>query len=107
MAFKLPQIQFGPRPKKWDLVALAVLLAAAALAVVSWQTARSQAPGVPPSSTLTSLVALIQLGIATISLLVLGKTAKEGTLWGSLAALGGMFAGLTGVLLAAALWVAA
>ncbi len=107
MAFKLPQIRFGPRPKKWDLVALAVLIAAAAVATHSWQAARSQAPGVPPPSTFTSMVALIQLGIATLSLLVLGKTANEGTLWGNLAAVGGMFAGLGGVLLAAALWVAA
>jgi hypothetical protein len=37
----------------------------------------------------------------------LGKTSKEGTIWGNLAAIGGMFVGLSGVLLAAALWVAA
>ena len=107
MAFKLPQIQFGPRPKRWDLCAIAVLLLAAVLAAVSWRTARAQAPGVSPSSTFTSLVALAQLAIASISLLVLGKTAEEGTLWGNLAAVGGLLAGLGGVLLAAALWVAA
>jgi hypothetical protein len=39
--------------------------------------------------------------------LLLGKTAKEGTIWGNLAAIGGMFIGVSGVLLAAALWVAA
>ena len=107
MAFKLPQIQLGPKPKKWDLLALAVLVLAVVLAAISWRTARAQLPGVSPSSSFTSLVALLQLAICTVSLLLLGKTAKEGTLWGNLAAVGGMLAGLVGVLLAAALWVAA
>ncbi len=107
MAFKLPKIQLGPKPKKWDLFALAVLVLAVVLAAVSWRIARAQLPGVPPSSSFTSMVAVVQLALCTISLLLLGKTAKEGTLWGNLAAVGGMFAGLGGVLLAAALWVAA
>jgi len=107
LAFKLPQLQFGPRPTKWDLIALAVLLLAAAVAAASWQIARSQPPGAAPSGTFTVLIALGQLTIASISLMVLGKTANEGTLWGNLAAVGGMLAGLGGVLLAAALWVAA
>ena len=107
LAFKLPKIQLGPKPKKWDLLALAVLVLAVVLAAISWRTARAQLPGVSPSSSFTSLVALLQLAICTVSLLLLGKTAKEGTLWGNLAAVGGMLAGLVGVLLAAALWVAA
>ena len=107
MAFKLPKIQLGPKPKKWDLFALAVAILAAALAVISWQTARAQSPGVSPSDGFTSLVAVAQLAIATLSLLLLGKTVQEGTLWGNLAAVGGMLTGLSGVLLAAALWVAA
>ena len=107
MAFKLPKIQLGPKPKKWDLVALAVLVLAAVLAAINWRTARTQLPGVSPSDSFTLTVVLLQLAICTISLLVLGKTAKAGTLWGNLAAVGGTFAGLSGVLLAAALWVAA
>ena len=107
MAFKLPKIQLGPKPKKWDLLALAVLVLAVVLAAISWRTARAQLPGVSPSSSFTSLVAALQLAICTVSLLVLGKTAKAGTVWGNLAAVGGMLAGLAGVLLAAALWVAA
>ena len=107
MAIKLPKIQLGPKPRKWDLVALAVLVLAVVLAAISWRTARAQLPGLSPSSSFTSTVALVQLAIGTLSLLLLGKTAKEGTLWGNLAAVGGMFAGLSGVLLAAALWVAA
>lgn len=107
MAFKLPKIQLGPKPKKWDLFAIAVLLLAVVLAAISWRIARAQPPGVSPSSSFTSLVALLQLAIASGSLLLLGKTAEEGTLWGNLAAVGGMLAGLGGILLAAALWVAA
>lgn len=107
MAVKLPKIQFGPKPKKWDLFAVAVLVVGAVLAAISWRTARAQLPGVSPSSGFTSMVVLLQLAVCTGSLLLLGKTAKEGTLWGNLAAVGGMLAGLGGVLLAAALWVAA
>ncbi len=107
MALKLPKIQLGPKPKKWDLFALAVLVLAAVLAAISWRTARAQLPGLSPSSSFTSLVVALQLAICTVSLLLLGKTAKQGTLWGNLAAVGGMLAGLSGVLLAAALWVAA
>ena len=107
MAIKLPKIQLGPKPKKWDLFALAVLALAAVLAAVNWRTARAQLPGVSPSDGFTSLVVMVQLALCTVSLLILGKTAKEGTIWGNLAAVGGMFAGLSGVLLAAALWVAA
>lgn len=107
MAFKLPKIQLGPKPKKWDLAALAVLILAVVLAAISWRTARTQLPGVSPSGSFTSMVALVQLTIGSVSLMLLGKTATEGTLWGNLAAVGGMLAGLSGVLLAAALWVAA
>jgi hypothetical protein len=107
LAIKLPKIQLGPKPKKWDLFALAVLVLAAVLAAINWRIARTQLPGVSPSDSFTSLVVAAQLAICTISLLLLGRTVKEGTLWGNLAAVGGMFAGLGGVLLAAALWVAA
>ena len=107
MAIRLPKIQLGPKPKKWDLFAFAVLVLAAVLAAINWRTARTQLPGVSPSDSFTSLVVLAQLAIGTISVLLLGKTATEGTLWGNLAAVGGMLAGLSGVLLAAALWVAA
>ena len=107
MALKLPKIQLGPRPRKWDLFAVAVLVLAVALAAISWRAARGQAPGMAPSGDFISIVALTQLAIGSISLLLLGKTATDGTLWGNLAAVGGMLAGLGGVLLAAALWVAA
>lgn len=107
MALKLPKIQLGPRPRKWDLVAFAALVLAAVLAAVYWRGTRTLPPGVSPSGSFTSAVVISQLAICMVSLLLLGKTAKQGTLWGNLAAVGGMFAGLSGVLLAAALWVAA
>ena len=56
---------------------------------MSWRTARSQLPGVSPSDGFTALVVALQLAICTASLLLLGKTAKEGTLWGNLAAVAG------------------
>ena len=107
VAITLPKIQFGPKPRKWDLFAFAALILTAVLAAISWRTARAQLPGVSLSDSFTSAVVLMQLALCTISLLLLGKTATEGTLWGNLAAVGGMAAGLSGVLLAAALWVAA
>jgi hypothetical protein len=39
--------------------------------------------------------------------MLLGKTAKEGTWWGNLASLAAMMVGMSGVLLATALWAAA
>jgi hypothetical protein len=103
---KLP-FELGPKPKAWDLVAVAVLGVAAIAAGVNWLAAQEQAPGTSLPGSTTLIFVLAQLAIASASLLVLGKTAKVGTLWGNLAAVGGMLAGLGGVLLATALWIAA
>ena len=65
--------------------------------------ASSGAPGTSLSGKLTFIIVLIQLAVMSIALLVLGKTAKEGTIWGNLMAVAGMTAGMSGVLLAAAL----
>jgi hypothetical protein len=67
----------------------------------------ARAAGAAIGSGTTALFVATQLLLASVSLLVLGKTAKEGTLWGNLAAVGGLLLGLSGVLLAAAMWVAA
>jgi hypothetical protein len=104
---KLPSIKLGPKPKAWDLVAAAFLAVAGAAAVFNWIVAQKPAPGASLSGDITLAFVLAQALIASASLMVLGKTAKEGTLWGNLAAVGGMLAGLSGVLLAAALWIAA
>jgi hypothetical protein len=39
--------------------------------------------------------------------MVLGKTAKEGTIWGNLFAVGACVVGMSGVLLASAMWALA
>lgn len=105
---KLPFENFAiPKPRKWDLVAFVAVAAAAALALFNLAQAQSQPPGTSLSGSFTLFIVLAQLAISSASLLILGKTAKEGTIWGNLASVGGMLAGLSGVLLAAALWTAA
>ena len=104
---KMPSISLGPRPKAWDLIAAAILVVALVAAVLNWLAAQKQAPGTSLSGETTFAFVMAQVALASISLMVLGKTAKQGTLWGNLAAVGGMLLGLSGVLLATALWVAA
>jgi hypothetical protein len=107
-AVKLPFTRLEiPRPKPWDLAAALVLLLAAAGAAANLWLALRLPPGTSISSSLTLLFVLVQLGLATLGLLVLGKTAKAGTLWGNLLAIGALVVGMSGVLLAAALWSAA
>ncbi len=104
---KLPSIKLGPKPRLWDLIAAGVLAVAALAAVFNWIAAQKPVAGASLSGGTTLAFVLAQLVIASASLLILGKTAEEGTLWGNLAAVGGMLLGLSGVLLAAALWIAA
>jgi hypothetical protein len=104
---KVPSIKLGPKPKVWDLVALAVLVLAAIAGGAHWAMAQNQPPGASLAASTPTVFVQGQLALASLSLLMLGKTATEGTLWGNLAAVGGMFAGLGGVLLATALWIAA
>jgi len=96
------------KPRLWDLVAVAVLGAGVILAAGSMGKALAggaTAGRISDGFALT--LALVQLGICLGSLMILGKTAKEGTIWGNLAAVGGLCVGMSGVLLAAALWAAA
>lgn len=91
-----------PKLKRWDWIALAVVVVSLALAGANWFASMERGiDGLTPG------FAFAQLILCLGSLMVLGKTAKEGTLWGNLAAVAGMLAGMSGVLLAAALWVAA
>ena len=62
-----------------------------------------------PKSDLEKVDLLTTYGLMAIGggLLILGKTAKEGTWWGNLAAVGTMFVGMSGMLLAAAIWATA
>lgn len=106
-AIKLPFIKWEfPKPKPWDLVAVLTLVAAGAVAGFNLSSALGGRAGAIGGG-LTFAIVLVQLAICSAALLVLGKTAKHGTLWGNLAAVAGMFAGMSGVLLAAALWTAA
>lgn len=107
-AIKLPGLGWElPRPKKWDFSALLVLLVSILLAGANLKVALGQSPGEAVSSWLTTLILLAQLVLASLALFVLGKTAKEGTLWGNLLAVAALLAGVSGVLLATALWASA
>ncbi len=105
---RLPSLKDDfPKPKLWDLAALTMLALGGAAMVANLLAAKNTGPGSALSGAQTSLFAAFGLGVCVGCLLLLGKTSKEGTIWGNLAAVGGMLVGLSGVLLAAALWVAA
>jgi len=105
---RLPSLKDDfPKPTLWDLAALTMLALGGAAMVANLLAAKGTGPGSALSGTQTSLFATLGLAVCVGCLLLLGKTAKEGTIWGNLAAIGGMFIGVSGVLLAAALWVAA
>ena len=80
---------------------------AVVLTIANWSLASSRPPGTSLSGMVTFGIVLAQLVAMSLALLVLGKTAKEGTIWGNLLAIAGMAAGMSGVLLAAALWTTA
>jgi len=103
---KLPKLDL-PRPAKWDFIAIGVLLVSLVLIGANLAIAGKKAPSVPfPSGAAFSFI-VIQLLLSCVGLMLLGKTAKEGTWWGNLASLGAMLVGMGGVLLATALWAAA
>lgn len=105
---KLPLINLEvPKPRRWDFAAALTLLAALAVAGANLAVALGQPPGSAISGTTTAAIVGAQLVIMSAGLLVLGKTAAEGTIWGNLLAVGALIAGMSGVLLAAALWSAA
>jgi hypothetical protein len=92
------------RPKPWDLGALVCAGIGVVLAGANLAASGGDAP--MPGSTTTTFV-LLQLGLCMLSLMILGKTAKMGTIWGNLLAVGGAMIGMSGVLLATALWALA
>ena len=95
-----------PRPTRWDLISIAVLAAGVVLAGANLSIAHSRPPGESFPQGLTTLFVFTHLAISLAGLMLLGKTAKEGTWWGNLAALGATFVGMGGLLLAGALWAA-
>ncbi|HEX9668084.1 MAG TPA: hypothetical protein VGC93_01250 [Thermoanaerobaculia bacterium] len=93
-----------PKPERWDWAAIGILLAGLVLTGANLLLTRG---GEPAPAGVAMLFVFLQLVVACAGLLVLGKTAKEGTGLGNLAAIGAMFVGLGGVMLAAALWAMA
>jgi hypothetical protein len=102
---KTPRISVV-KPKPWDLIALAVLAVGGVLSGVNMMLALRSSQG-SISGGLTALFVTLQLVICLAGLMVLGKTAKEGTIWGNLFAVGACLVGMSGVLLASALWALA
>ncbi len=96
-----------PKPKAWDLVAIAAVGLGSLIAIGNTISALGGDAGQAPSTNFTLAMIGLQVVVASVSLFILGKTAKHGTIWGNLAAVAGMLIGLTGVLLAGAMWVAA
>ena len=92
------------KPKTWDFGALVVAGAGAVLSGANLAASNSATASGSISGTTTTIFVVVQLAICCLSLMMLGTTAKEGTLWGNLFAVGGCFVGMGGVLLASALW---
>jgi len=105
-SLKLPKLAM-PRLKMWDLYALGLLLLGMVVSGVNLYKGVTKPAGEPYPSWLTVIVVFTQLGVACAGLMVLGKTAKEGTGLGNAFSLLASFVGMGGVLLAAALWAAA
>lgn len=96
-----------PRPKPWDLVALiGVVLGLGAIAANLAMSGLAE-PGRPVSTPLSVAFVILHLAICLGSLMLLGKTVKEGTIHGNLLSVAGVFIGLGGAMLAAAIWAAA
>lgn len=102
--FKLPALE---RPTRWDLITAAVLVVGFVLMGVNFAMANKKPVGESLPTSLTVTFVVLQLAVSLAGLMLLGKTAKEGTWWGNIAALLAMLAGMGGVLLAAVLWAAA
>ena len=105
-SLKLPKLDL-PKPQKWDFIAIGILLVSVVLIGANLLMAGKKAPEAPFPSAAAAAFIVLQLALSCIGLMALGKTAKEGTWWGNLASLGAMFVGMSGVLLATALWAAA
>lgn len=103
---KLPKINL-PRPQLWDWIAIASLIVGVVFIAANVAIGFKKPEGQPFPSAWTGVFVFGQLAVSCGGLMLLGKTAKEGTGWGNAASLLAMFVGISGVLLAAALWAAA
>jgi hypothetical protein len=108
LKWKLPSLKLDlVKPTRWDLLAVAVVVAGLALTVADVLLAQKSGGGAALAARLTPLFVGVQLVVSLGGLMLLGKTAKEGTIWGNLASVAAMLIGIGGVMLAAALWAAA
>lgn len=103
MVLAMPKLDL-PKPRRWDFVAGVLLLISLGLLGANVAATRAAAPGESIPTGVSLFFAVAQMTLSTASLLVLGKTARAGTLWGNLLAVAGLLAGMSGVLLAAAMW---
>ncbi len=103
-AFTIPRLGWEiPKPTFWDFIAIGLLVLSLAIAGWGWMTVSNLPPGDSVPGWLGGLWTALQLAISVAGLIVLGKTAKEGTIHGNLAAVLAGLMGLNGVFLAAAL----
>lgn len=91
------------KPKQWDLAALIVF----GLSIVLQGANMASSSSGPVSGTTTTVFAVVQMALCLLAFLVLGKTAKMGTIWGNLLAVGAGVAAMSGVLLSTAIWALA
>jgi hypothetical protein len=96
-----------PKPTIPDLIAATIAIVGGVVALIFWNLANSRGAGDAFPTDQAIGFALLELGICFASLLILGVTAKRGTILGNLASLAGMMIGISAGLLAAALWVLA
>jgi hypothetical protein len=104
--FKLPSLKELERPTRWDWITAAVLVVGFVLMGMNFAVVHHKPPEQPFSNGLTAFFCFAQLAVSIGGLMLLGKTGKEGTWWGNIAAILAMLVGMSGILLAAALWAA-
>ena len=102
----MPEIDIV-KPKPWDMAALIVLALSGALAAANLALSIGREGAGAISGSTTLIFVTIQMLVCCLAFLVLGKTAKMGTIWGNLLATAAGVAGMSGVLLASTLWALA
>jgi hypothetical protein len=103
---KLPEIEIV-KPKPWDLAAFGVLALSGVLAAANLALSVGRSGPGSISGGTTLIFIAIQMLVCCLAFLVVGKTAKVGTIWGNLLATAAGVAGMSGVLLASTLWALA
>ena len=92
------------KPKRWDLAGVIILVATLAVVGANLAVSQSSTATGSISGGVTTVFATLSLVLCLLSFMVLGKTAEMGTIWGTMLSLAASIVGMTGVLLATALW---